>query len=63
MKTQFITDSKGNKIAVILPVKSYQQMLEKIEDLDDVRLFDAARAEGGKPMALKDYLKSRTKKK
>lgn len=44
MKTQFITDSKGHKVAVVLPVKEYQKILADLEDLEDIRLYDRAKA-------------------
>ena len=30
---QFITNKKGNKIAVIVPIKEYEQLLEDLHDL------------------------------
>ena len=42
--TQFITDKQGNKISVVLPIKEFEQLLEELEELEDVRLFDAAKA-------------------
>ena len=44
MKTQFITDSKGHKVAVVLPVKEYQKILADLEDLEDIRLYDQAKS-------------------
>jgi len=43
MKTQFITDDKGNRTAVLLPIKQYNKLLEKLEDLEDVKLYDEAK--------------------
>jgi hypothetical protein len=43
MRTQFITDDHGKKIAVILSMKDYQKMLEELEDIEDVRLYDNAK--------------------
>ncbi|WP_394776930.1 hypothetical protein [Flavobacterium sp.] len=43
MKTQFITDEKGNRTAVLLPIKPYNKLLEKLEDLEDVKLYDEAK--------------------
>lgn len=40
MKTQFVTDDHGKKLAVILPIKDYEKILEDLEDLEDVRLYD-----------------------
>ena len=43
MKTQFITDNKGNKLGVFLPIKEYNKMIEDLEDLEDIRLYDKAK--------------------
>ena len=45
METQFLTDKKGNRTAVVLPIKQYNKMIEKLEDLEDVRLYDEAKRE------------------
>jgi hypothetical protein len=45
METQFLTDKKGNRTAVLLPIKQYNKLLEKLEDLEDVRLYDEAKRE------------------
>ncbi len=49
--TQFITDLKGNRVSVILPVKVYDQMLEV---LDDVQLYDQAKAQPSDPIPAED---------
>ncbi len=33
IKKEFITDSKGNKKAVIIPMEEYSKLLEDLEDL------------------------------
>jgi hypothetical protein len=33
MKAQFLTDDGGKKIAVVLPVQDYEELLEDISDL------------------------------
>jgi hypothetical protein len=43
METQFLTDEKGNRTAVLLPIKKYNKLIEKLEDLEDVRLYDEAK--------------------
>ncbi|MCC9061979.1 hypothetical protein [Flavobacterium piscisymbiosum] len=40
---QFLTDEKGNKIAVLLPIEKYNKMIEQFEDLHDVKLYDEAK--------------------
>ena len=43
MRTQFITDNTGHKLAVILPIKEYNKMIEDLESLEDIRLYDKAK--------------------
>ena len=63
MKTQFITDSLGQKMAVILPIKDYQKMLDSLEDLADVRLYDQAKkGDDGSRISFDSYLKNRKAK-
>ena len=41
---QYITDTAGKKL-VILPMKEFKNMMEELEDLDDVKLYDRAKAD------------------
>jgi PHD/YefM family antitoxin component YafN of YafNO toxin-antitoxin module len=43
MSTQFVTDDHGKKIAVILPIKEYNKMVDDLEELEDIKLYDAAK--------------------
>lgn len=43
MKTQFVTDDHGNKLAVILPIKEYNKMVDDLEELEDIKRYDAAK--------------------
>jgi len=42
--TQYITNNKGKKLSVVLPLKDYKRMMEDLEELEDIRLYDAAKA-------------------
>ena len=33
MNTQFITDSEGGKIAVVIPIAEYEELMEDVSDL------------------------------
>jgi PHD/YefM family antitoxin component YafN of YafNO toxin-antitoxin module len=33
LQAQYITDEKGNKTAVILPIEEYEELLEDLQDL------------------------------
>ena len=64
METQFLTDEKGNRTAVVLPIKKYNKLIEKLEDLEDVRLYDEAKREDdGYRISFDDFLKTRKSKK
>jgi PHD/YefM family antitoxin component YafN of YafNO toxin-antitoxin module len=43
MRTQFVTDDQGKKVAVILPIKEYKKMIEDLEELEDIKLYDASK--------------------
>jgi hypothetical protein len=43
MRTQFVTDAHGKKLAVILPIKEYNKMVDDLEELEDIKLYDAAK--------------------
>ena len=44
MKAQYVTNDKGKKVAVILPLKEYEKMIATLEDIEDVRLYNKAMA-------------------
>lgn len=43
MTTQFITDNGGKKIAVILPIAEYNELVNDLEELQDIKLYDKAK--------------------
>ena len=63
MKTQFLTDEKGKKISIVIPLEEYNRILEDLEELEDIRLFDAVKAKNEKSIPIDQYLKIRQKKK
>lgn len=42
---QFITDNKGKKISVVLSIREYKKILNELEELEDIRLYDEAMAD------------------
>lgn len=43
---QFLTDEKGQRIAVVISIEDYEKILEELEDLDDIRAYEEAKASG-----------------
>lgn len=37
---QYIKDSEGNRSLVVLPAKEFEAMIEQLEELEDIRLYD-----------------------
>ena len=33
MKTQYITDDRGDKLAVVIPISDYEELMEDVTDL------------------------------
>ena len=57
---QFITDSEGNRISVVLPMEEYKALLEELDMADDVRLYDEAKKnDDGERIPFSDYVKNR----
>jgi hypothetical protein len=47
---QYLVDEKGRRTGIVLSIKEYEALLEAVEDLEDIRAADEARAEGGEPI-------------
>jgi len=48
--TQFLTNKKGEKVAVVIGIEEYEKLLEELEDLEDIRAYDEAIASGETPI-------------
>jgi hypothetical protein len=53
---QFLTDENGVRVAVVLDIKEYEELLEELEDLQAVREYDQAKASGETPVPLEQAL-------
>lgn len=60
---QYIKDTKGEESLVILPAKEFETLMEELEDLEDIKLYDEAKKEDdGERILFSDYLKNRKQK-
>jgi prevent-host-death family protein len=66
VKTTFtepeIVTRKGKPVSVILPIKSYEELLERVEDAEDVAWLKRARRKPLHYRPLEDYLAERKAK-
>jgi uncharacterized Fe-S cluster-containing radical SAM superfamily enzyme len=60
---QYITNRIGRKTSVVLPMKQFEKMLEELEELEDIKLYDAVQKADESRISLDDYLANRKKKK
>ena len=44
MNFQYITNEKGRKTSVILPMRDFKKLMESWEDLEDIKAYDLAKA-------------------
>lgn len=44
MNENFVVDKQGHKIGVFIDIKSYEHLMDELEELDDIRAFDEAKA-------------------
>ncbi len=42
---QYITDNSGKKTAAILSMKEFETILEELEELEDIKLFDESKSD------------------
>ncbi len=54
---QYITDSAGAKL-VVLPLNEFRTIMDQIEEMDDIRLYDEAKKnDTGERISMKDAFK------
>jgi gamma-glutamylcyclotransferase (GGCT)/AIG2-like uncharacterized protein YtfP len=63
--TQYITNKKGKKISVVLPIHEYEKILSELDELSDIKAYDKAKSAKLKFMAAEEafaYIKTKRKK-
>jgi PHD/YefM family antitoxin component YafN of YafNO toxin-antitoxin module len=53
---QFVVNERGEKVAVMISIEEYEKILEELEDLEDIRAYDEAKASGETPIPLEQAL-------
>ena len=54
---QFITDDSGNKISVVISVLEFKNIIEELEELEDIRLYDDAKKSNEPSIPIDDAFK------
>ncbi len=53
---QFVLNKRGEKVAVVLSIEEYEELLEEIEDLQAVREYEKTKASGETAIPLEQAL-------
>ncbi|MBB5286214.1 PHD/YefM family antitoxin component YafN of YafNO toxin-antitoxin module [Rhabdobacter roseus] len=57
---QYIKDANGNNSLVVLSVQEFESLMEELEELEDVRLYDEAKKEDtGERILFSEYVSRR----
>ena len=44
VQEQYLTDREGKRVGVVLDLEQFQRIIEDLEELEDIRAYDAAMA-------------------
>lgn len=57
MKERYVVDENGTRIAVIIDIETYRKMLEELEVLDLIRIYDEVKANPGEAIPFEQAIK------
>ena len=64
LNEKYIIDKKGNRTGVIVPIGDYKKIIEDLEELESIRVYEKAKASGDEAIpfgkALKEIEDDRT---
>jgi len=47
---EYLTDDQGKRKAVVIPLDEWERIQEEMEELEDIRAYDAAKMEPSDPI-------------
>ena len=59
LSPKYVTDEQGNRVSVLLSMDEYAQLLEHLEELQDIRLYDEVKSRQEERVPLTNYLQQR----
>ncbi len=54
---QYLVDEKGNRKAVVVPISAWEQIVEALDELDDIRAYDEAKREPSDAIPFEEAMK------
>ncbi|MBW8051138.1 MAG: hypothetical protein FVQ77_12525 [Cytophagales bacterium] len=58
MITQYITDDHGKTLAVVVPVKDYEKIMEELDEFECIKAYDKVKARKQEFVPAADVFKS-----
>lgn len=58
MRTQYITDDHGKTLAVVVPVRDYEKIMDELDELDCIKAYDKAKSRKQEFIPAADAFKS-----
>jgi hypothetical protein len=46
----YVVDEEGNRKAVVVPIADWEQLVDALEELDDIRAYDDAKGDPTEPI-------------
>lgn len=56
-RVQYVVDTEGNPVAVIVDIQFYRRLLDAWEELEAIQAYDLAKASGEQPILLEEALR------
>lgn len=56
-ETQFVTDERGDRVAVLIGIERYRELLDALDEIDAIRAYDEATASGETPIGFEDAVR------
>lgn len=56
LRERYLIDEQGNRVAVVLGIEEYEQLLEALEELEAIQSYDAAKASGDEVISLEEAI-------
>lgn len=59
IKPQVLTNSDGEKVAIVLPIEEYEKLVDALEELEDIKAYDLFVEDPEPTIPLKEAIKMR----
>lgn len=59
---QYITDEHGKKVSVVLPMSEFEHLIDELDELEDIKLYDQVKKSNEPMMPFDDYVQQRRAK-